>query len=144
MIGIYSICLNINSVSAYDQICLRLSPDPPAAFGEGIDILKLGIMDYGNYHMALSGTDMEYSSSMPSKIDSIGLVHGNAEIVNGMVEVSLTGSGMSSDNKTASNYFYHLRLDMTTLSGAYTLRSHDSSTNVRNGSVSVVSCSGLP
>jgi len=102
-------------------------------------VLKLGFMDYGNSHFSLSGTATTTIVTIGfPKI--IGLVHGNAEIVNDQLEASLTGSTMSSDNNTASNLFYHLRIDLTTLTGAYTMTEADG-TVTRKGDVSVVTCS---
>jgi len=137
MVGFCMISLNVNTANASDQICFNLSLDPPYPVGSNTFILKLGIMDYGNYHFAVSGTDSRYV--MPTIPVDIGLVHGNAELVNGKVEVSLSGTGMGSDNKTVSAYFYHLRLDPTTLSGAYTFGAE--SITFQKGPVSVVSCS---
>lgn len=138
MIGICIISLHINEVSANDQVCFSLTL-PPGFTGSTGPILKMGYMDYGNNHFALTGTATT-TIVVPGNPKKIGLVHGNAEIVNGKLEVSLTGSEMSSDNNTASNTFYHLRLDMTTLSGDYTMTNADS-TSIRAGAVSVVSCS---
>jgi hypothetical protein len=138
MIGICIICFHINNVSANDEICFHLKL-PPGWTGTNGTILKLGFTDYGNNHYALTGTATS-TIIYPGNPKIIGLVHGNAEIVNGKLEASFTGSEMSSDNTSASNTFYHLRLDMTTLSGNYTM-TYLGSTNIRAGAVSVVSCS---
>ena len=139
MIGICMISLNVNTASAYDQICFKLLPNPVRA-GGGPIFLTLGIMDYGNFHLALSGTDTRYA--MPDFIDIVGLVHGNAEIVNGKVEGSLSGTAITSDNITVLNYSYHLRLDMATLSGTATFLIPGSMYST-GWDVSVVSCSGF-
>jgi len=136
MIGICLISLNAHAVSADEQICFKLLPQP-GLFGEGAIFLQLGVMNYGNSHVALAGIAKKYSYWFNN---SEGLVHGNAEIFNGNVEVSLSATEMSSDNTAVINYSFHLRLDMTTLSGTYIL-TYPGSTLVRVGPVSVVSCS---
>lgn len=135
----------VTAATAADQICFRLLP-PEGSLGSGPTILKLGVMDYGNNHFALAGTEIDYAA-MPNfpPVDT-GLVHGNAEVINDKVEISLDGTSMSSDNKTAAAFFYHLRVDPTSGSGTYTIVTtyspYTSSTATQTGSVSVVSCEG--
>ncbi len=137
MIGICLISFYANAVSADEQVCFKLLP-PPGLVGEGPVFLQLGTMNSGNNDIAVSGTAKDYV--FPGYNSTVGLVHGNAEIANGKVEVALTASRMSSDNTTVSDYFYHLRLDMTILSGTYIL-TYPGSTFVRVGPVNIVSCS---
>ena len=135
IIGICMFSLNINVVSAGDQICLKLT------VGETTSILQLGPMNYGYNHVSLSGKMLGYDFG--GSLYDVGLVHGNAEIVNGNVEVSLTQTIMSGDGQTASFMFIHLRLDIKTLNGSY-IFIYPGGISLSPGTAIVVSCSGLP
>ena len=141
--SIFIASFGVNAATAADQICFRLLP-PEGLVGSGPTILKLGVMDYGNNHFSLAGTDSNYVVPNFPPV-SIGLVHGNAEIIDNEVEVSLSGTLMSSDNKTVYARVYHLRMDPTTGSGiytTYTLSSTGGATPQTTGSANVVSCDG--
>lgn len=135
--GIFMISLTINAASADEQICLKLLP-PYGLYGPGPIVLTLGSMSYGNNHFALVGTATEYHIDT---VTAIGLVHGNAEIVNGMIEVALIESIMTSDNQAELNYSYHVRLDMKTLSGTHTTSTNNKT--IYTGTASVISCTGM-
>ena len=116
LVVIFLISLNVNTANASEQICIELLHEQNMT---GLPIfLTLGVSDFGNYHFALVGTDADVDYDMPGIITREGLVHGNADIVNSHIEISLNGSMSSGDTVTYA-YVYHLSLDPDTLTGSW-------------------------
>jgi hypothetical protein len=131
--GVFILAFQSTIVSASTQVCLVLS-NPPGIVGVGPTTLTLGVMDYGNGHFSVAGTE-QYTLATYPPAAMVNPVHGNAEVIGGKVEISLNGTSISG---SLVNTSLHLVIDPATLNGTY-IKTENGVVS-RESTVAVVQC----
>ncbi len=132
--GISLLAAQVPVASAATQVCLLLTLNGHIA-GSGPMTVKLGVMDYGNGHYSVAGSEQHTLVTFPP-VTVKSMVHGNAEVVGDNIEISLNQTGIFNNSMSAASY--HIVIPNSTLKGSFIM---STDTLKEDGTADVIECS---